>query len=123
MLFKALSDPTRLALFQSIVCGGLRQLGDEDAAESKLKMAPRGLTVAEVVAGTNRVDLLGPTVSFHLKELRTAGLILMERKGRFVYCRANPEALQFLRSFFTECACAYTAVPAEEDLTLMETNI
>jgi hypothetical protein len=39
-------------------------------------------------------------VSFHLKALREAGLIKMERKGKFMVCSPNRQALGKLASFF-----------------------
>jgi DNA-binding transcriptional ArsR family regulator len=40
------------------------------------------------------------TLSHHLAELRNAGLILCEKKGRRIICRANPEAVSALRDIF-----------------------
>jgi ArsR family transcriptional regulator len=37
-----------------------------------------------------------PTISHHLKVLRTAGLLDSERRGSWVYYRVVPEALQEL---------------------------
>ena len=34
-----------------------------------------------------------PTISYHLKVLREAGLIESERRGQWVYHRVNPRAL------------------------------
>ena len=36
-------------------------------------------------------------MSFHLKELRNAGLINMEREGRYMLCSVNREALERLQ--------------------------
>ncbi len=41
-------------------------------------------------------DLAGPTISHHLKVLREAGLISGERRGTWVYYRADPGALRQL---------------------------
>lgn len=36
------------------------------------------------------------TVSHHLKELRIAGLIHVEKRGRWIYCSINPAALELV---------------------------
>jgi ArsR family transcriptional regulator len=59
---RALSDPTRFEIFQQIA--GCTCLGCSDLREH--------LTVS------------APTISHHLKELETAGLIESERAGKFV---------------------------------------
>ena len=38
----------------------------------------------------------GPTISHHLRVLREAGLIDGERRGTWIYYRAQPEALRGL---------------------------
>jgi ArsR family transcriptional regulator len=38
-------------------------------------------------------DVTAPAVSYHLKVLRQAGLISAERRGTWVYYRANPEVM------------------------------
>ena len=42
------------------------------------------------------IDLTQPTISHHLKVLRTAGLLECERRGSWVYYRVVPQALQQL---------------------------
>jgi len=39
------------------------------------------------------LELTQPTVSYHLKQLTTAGLLARERRGAFVYYRLVPGAL------------------------------
>jgi ArsR family transcriptional regulator len=38
-------------------------------------------------------DMTAPSVSYHLKILREAGLISSERRGTWVYYRVNPEVM------------------------------
>jgi ArsR family transcriptional regulator len=38
-------------------------------------------------------DVTAPSVSYHLKILREAGLISSERRGTWVYYRINPEIM------------------------------
>jgi ArsR family transcriptional regulator len=73
---KALSDPVRLRLL-SVVAS---HTGGEAC-------------VCELSAG---IDVTQPTISHHLKVLRTAGLLDSERRGSWVYYRVVPQALQQL---------------------------
>lgn len=73
---KALSDPVRLRLL-SVVAS---HAGGEAC-------------VCDLSAG---IDLTQPTISHHLKVLRTAGLLDSERRGSWVYYRVIPEAMQQL---------------------------
>ena len=80
-MFKALSDPSRVAI--------LRQLGEEgEVCACDLKAC---CTLAQ------------PTVSHHLKVLRKAGLVSYERHGQWLYYRPESAAIQELMSRATEC--------------------
>lgn len=71
---KALADPTRLRI--------LRRLAHSSG------------TVTELIG---HVDLSQPLVSWHLRRLKAAGLIEMERHGREVICSLRREALELYR--------------------------
>jgi len=71
--FKALGDPVRLRLVSLIAAS-----------------APE----ACVCDLTDAFDLSGPTISYHLKTLRQAGLVDCERRGTWVYYWIRPEALR-----------------------------
>ena len=73
---KALSDPVRLRLL-SVVAS---HAGGEAC-------------VCELSSG---IDVTQPTISHHLKILRTAGLLDSERRGSWVYYRVVPDALRQL---------------------------
>ena len=73
---KALSDPVRLRLL-SVVAS---HAGGEAC-------------VCDLSAG---IDVSQPTISHHLKVLRTAGLLESERRGSWVYYRIIGDALQQL---------------------------
>lgn len=75
-LFKALGDPARLRLLSMIASAG----GGETC----------------VCDLNTAFDLTGPTISHHLKVLREAGLISGERRGTWVYYRADPLVLRRL---------------------------
>jgi len=77
-MLKALSDPVRLRL--------LSVVASRSGGEACVCDISAGITVGQ------------PTVSHHLKVLRTAGLLDSERRGSWVYYRVIPEALQQLSS-------------------------
>lgn len=91
-MFRALSDPTRLAIFQLLRCCPTQLAIDESGGCRRVA----GASVGEVCC---RVSVAQSTVSHHLKELRQAGLICTDRQGRMVYCRVAPEALEQIRAF------------------------
>ncbi|MEM6106209.1 metalloregulator ArsR/SmtB family transcription factor [Mycobacterium sp. 050272] len=77
-MFKALSDPVRLRLL------------------SLIASHPGGEACVCEISAT--FDVSQPTISHHLKLLRSAGLIDCERRGTWVYYWVIPAALQQLSS-------------------------
>jgi DNA-binding transcriptional ArsR family regulator len=73
--FKALADPTRVAVVNRLAAA------DE-------------VCVCDFVAA---LDLAQPTISHHLKILRDAGLVEASRRGTWAYYRLVPEAIDALR--------------------------
>jgi ArsR family transcriptional regulator len=47
------------------------------------------------------LGIVPSTVSHHIKELRRAGLIRMERRGQKIECWVDPEVLKELAGFFS----------------------
>lgn len=91
-IFKALGDPSRLRIFELLRCCDTEVQIDEAG-----RCAPAGaLSVSEVCC---RFGQSMSTVSFHLKELRLAGLIRTEKCGRWIYCSVNPAALKHIQEF------------------------
>jgi ArsR family transcriptional regulator len=74
-LFRALADPTRVAIVN-------RLSGAEELCVCDLNAA---------------FDLSQPTISHHLKILREAGLVDVTRRGTWAYYRLVPEAVGALR--------------------------
>jgi ArsR family transcriptional regulator, arsenate/arsenite/antimonite-responsive transcriptional repressor len=72
-LFKAVADPMRLRLLSLIAC--------HDGGES---------CVCDLLEA---FDVTAPSISYHLKILREAGLISSERRGTWVYYRVNPDVM------------------------------
>ncbi|MDR7275925.1 ArsR/SmtB family transcription factor [Catenuloplanes atrovinosus] len=77
--FKTLGDPVRLRVLSLIAA----RRGDE-------------VCVCEI---TDAFDLTGPTISYHLKQLREAGLVECERRGTWVYYWIVPARLGWLSRF------------------------
>jgi ArsR family transcriptional regulator len=97
---KALGDPTRLRIFQFLrsCCGPVAVDESGDVREV------RGPTAGEVCCRVTGSERINSTVSFHLKELRLAGLIAMERRGKHMVCSVNPQAVATLAAFFADGA-------------------
>ncbi len=85
-IFKALGDPTRLAIFELVRECGQEGCSEDEAADSLSKIAERfGLSLS--------------TVSHHVKALRDAGLVLCEKRGQRLYCWVDPTVLEHLEQF------------------------
>jgi ArsR family transcriptional regulator len=82
-MFKALSNPHRLEIFlrlASCCSSGSRSTSEEESRRF----------VGELALG---LKIAPSTVSHHIKELRQAGLITVERIGKNVECRINEQAV------------------------------
>ncbi len=104
-MFKALGDPTRLRIFaylRSCCCG--RAAVDEATGDARTITAVppevESPTVGEVCCQVTGSDKITSSLSTHLKELRTAGLIHMERRGKYMLCSVNPQAVALLALYF-----------------------
>jgi ArsR family transcriptional regulator len=90
----ALAHPIRLKAFRAlVVCG------------------PQGLTPGVMQEG---LGIPATTLSFHLKELASAGLVTQERASRNLVYRADYEQMNAVLAYLTEncCAGADCAVPS-----------
>src|SRR5215467_10428997 len=76
--FKALADPTRVAIVNRLT-------------------RVEAVCVCDLTAA---FDLSQPTISHHLKVLRDAGLVEAERRGTWAYYRLVPDAIDALRAVF-----------------------
>ncbi len=68
-----------------------------------VKRGPEGYTPSELAT---RLDLPAPTLSFHLKGLTQAGLVMSRREGRNLYYNPNFERMNALVGFLTENCCS-----------------
>ncbi|MEW9900852.1 metalloregulator ArsR/SmtB family transcription factor [Chitinivorax sp. PXF-14] len=64
-----------------------------------------GLPVGKI---GEQLDVAPATLSFHLKELSRADLIVPRQEGRFIYYAANYSAMNALLGFLTENCCRAT---------------
>lgn len=95
-MFKALGDPTRLRIFQFLRdCCCTVAVGEEGEVRPV-----EGPTVGEVCCQVTGADKITSTISFHLKELRNAGLIRMEKRGKNMICGVDEGAIERLAAFF-----------------------
>jgi len=92
--FRALSNPHRLNIFL--------QLAACCRPGTRWSQAAERARVGELAAG---LKLAPSTVSHHIKELTSAGLIRTERSGQNVECWVDPKILEGLSKFFTNAEC------------------
>ena len=95
--FKALGDPTRLRIYQFLRGQNAPIAVDEDGGVRPVS----GPTVGEVCCHITGRERITSTISEHLKELRVAGLIVMERRGKNMICAVNPAETALLGMFFS----------------------
>jgi len=81
----ALAQPVRLKVFRALVVVGRS-----------------GLTPGAMAEG---LAIPANTLSFHLKELTNAGLVVQERLGRNIVYRAGYERMNALLGYLTENCC------------------
>jgi ArsR family transcriptional regulator len=91
-IFKALSNPHRLAIFMRLTCCATQETASNTEDQ-----------ICECVGTLGKdLDIAPSTVSHHLKELHRAGLIEMKRRGQNVECWVNPEIVDSLAAFFKQ---------------------
>ncbi len=85
----ALAQENRLSVFRALVQAG-----------------PEGLCPGDLAGA---LGVAGPTLSFHLAQLRHAGLITVRRQGRSLVYAANFPVMNALIGFLTENCCGGNA--------------
>src|SRR5215216_1605046 len=89
VLFKALADRHRVKILNRLLAAG-----------------------GQAVCVCDLEDLLGlkqPTVSYHLKQLLTAGIVTREKRGSYAYFSLAPEALERVRELLASPVVAAAA--------------
>jgi ArsR family transcriptional regulator, arsenate/arsenite/antimonite-responsive transcriptional repressor len=82
---EALGNPTRLAIYRTLV-----------------KMGERGIPVGKL---QSRLGAAPSTLSHHLQKLIQVGLVTQERQATTLICRANYTVMNGLVSYLTEECC------------------
>lgn len=95
---EALGNPTRLRIYRALV-----RAGDAGLSVGKLQV---------------KLELAGSTLSHHLKALITVGLIVQERQGTTLICRASYDVMRGIVEFLvaeccTDAACGAAAKPGK----------
>ena len=85
----ALAQEHRLAVFRLLVQAG-----------------PTGRPAGEIA---ERLEIAAPTLSFHLAQLKHAGLVHQRREGRSLIYAANYDGMNALMGFLTENCCGGNA--------------
>jgi ArsR family transcriptional regulator, arsenate/arsenite/antimonite-responsive transcriptional repressor len=85
LALSALAHASRLAVFKLLVQAG-----------------PEGLAAGIIAA---RLEMAPPALSFHLKELTHAGLLLQRPEGRKIHYSANFSSMNDLIAYLTENCC------------------
>ncbi|OIQ91410.1 transcriptional repressor SdpR [mine drainage metagenome] len=80
-----LAQESRLAIFRLLVGQG-----------------PNGLAAGTIA---ERLGIVNATLSFHLKELTRAGLVIPNQSGSFIYYSANYATMNALIAYLTENCC------------------
>lgn len=86
----ALAQETRLAVYRLLV-----------------EHAPEGLPAGQVA---EQLGIPPTSLSFHLKELTHAGLIVPRQDGRFIWYTADLDAMNGVVGYLTENCCRSSAV-------------
>lgn len=82
----ALAQESRLAVFRLLV-----------------KLGPAGMAATRIA---DELGIPASSLSFHLKELTHAGLIVPRQESRFIIYAANFDAMNSLLGFLSENCCA-----------------
>ena len=95
-IFKALGNETRFLIFKNIFTGGYTC--SIDKKDPKVKVSPHATCVSTIA---EHFEFSLPTISKHLKELREANIVTMEKKGNKIYIEPNIETVRELGGCFT----------------------
>ncbi len=88
--FKALSNANRLRLFMQLL----------ECCAPGTRCDTTGDTPTCVGALGRDLGIAASTISHHMKELRQAGLVQMQRRGQNIECWIEPAVLEDLARFF-----------------------
>jgi ArsR family transcriptional regulator len=98
-MFKALSNPNRLKIFLRLI--SCCQPGTLSEIKTDINCGIESEGCACVGELGEDLGIVPSTISHHIKELRQAGLIRMERRGQKMECWIDPDAIKALKGFFS----------------------
>jgi len=81
---------------------GLAQESRLDVFRLLVEQGPEGMAAGEIA---DSLKLANATLSFHLKELSHAGLVIARQEGRFIFYSANFTTMNGLVAYLTENCC------------------
>ena len=81
-IIKALSNENRLDIYLEILKSSEKSFEDNYPCEC---------FITEIIT---KFNIGAPTISHHLKELSNAGLIMTEKRGKFLIARINKEVIK-----------------------------
>ena len=94
-IFKALGNETRFLIFKNVFTGGYTC--SIDKKDPNVNVSAHATCVSTIAEHFN---FSLPTISKHLKELREADIITMEKKGNKIYIEPKIETIRELGSCF-----------------------
>lgn len=94
-IFKALGNETRFLIFKNIFTGGYAS--SINNKNPKVEVSAHRIYVSTIA---EHFEFSLPTISKHLKELRDANIITMEKKGNKIYIEPNKEIVRELGKCF-----------------------
>jgi ArsR family transcriptional regulator, arsenate/arsenite/antimonite-responsive transcriptional repressor len=103
LALEALAQESRLGIFRLLVSSG-----------------PTGLPAGSIA---EKMRLPAPTLSFHLSQLKNAGLITCRRDGRSLIYSADFSAMNELVGFLTENCCGGNAAQCMPEQPVAKSNL
>ena len=97
-----LAQESRLAIFRLLV-----------------EQGPNGLAAGAIA---ERLEIVNATLSFHLKELTRAGLVVPNQTGSFIYYSANYATMNALIAYLTENCCQDSKCKVSDPVTKHRRN-
>lgn len=94
-MFKALSNPNRLKIFLRLVSCCV----PDETTHIRESVESEGCACVGDLG--KDLGIVASTISHHIKELRQAGLIQMERRGQKIECWIDPGTISALKGFLS----------------------